>query len=82
MFTLWRNLNLSRIVWNISVIGSFARTRDESSTESSHLLYCIRPKYLFSFRLLEFLISFFPQSATIPCYLLTVFTNRSHSVSS
>lgn len=79
---LWGNLDLSYIVWNISVTGSFARTHDESSTESSHLFHSISLKCLFSFRLLELLISFFPQPATIPCYLLIVFTNRFHSVSS
>lgn len=47
MSTLWGNLNLYCIIWNTSVIGSFARTRDESLTESSYLFYCIRSKYLF-----------------------------------
>lgn len=80
MSTLCGNLNLSYIVCNIFVIGGFTGSYDKSSTEFSHLLYCIRPQTVFPSRFLKFLISFSAQSTAIP--LLIFFINRFHSVSS
>lgn len=76
--TLCGNLNLSYIVWYIFVIGGFARSHDKSSTEFSHLLYCIRPQCLFPSRFLEFLTSFSLQSTAIP--LLTDFFSPTDSI--
>lgn len=76
MSTLCGNVNVSYIVWNIFVIGGFARTHDKNSTESSHLLYCIRPQSLFPSRFLEFLISLSPQLTAIPCYLPIFFFHQ------